>query len=52
MQHGKLSSNNHETYALDQQWFTLQQQDNWFALSQDPIKQREIWSTTMSQSHT
>ncbi len=52
MQHGKLSSNNHETYALDQQWITLQQQDNWFALSPDIIKQREIWSTIMSQSHT
>ncbi len=51
MQHGKLSSNNHETYALDQQWITLQQQDNWFALSPDIIKQREIWSTIMSQSH-
>jgi len=52
MQHGKLSSNNHETYALDQKWITLQQQDNWFALSPDIIKQREIWSTIMSQSHT
>ena len=52
MQHGKLSSNNHETYALDQQWITLQQQDNWFALSPDPIKQRAIWSTIISQSHT
>ena len=52
MQHGKLSSNNHENYALDQQWITLQQQDNWFALSPDPIKQRAIWSTIISQSHT
>ena len=47
MMYNKLSSNNHEIYALDQQWATLQKQDNWFALSQDPIKQRNIWSTIM-----
>ena len=47
MMYNKLSSNNHEIYALDQQWATLQKQDNWFALSQDPIKQRNIWSSIM-----
>lgn len=51
MRPDKLSSNKHEPYALDQQWFNLQTQDNWYALSPDPIKQREIWSTILKESH-
>ena len=52
MDHTKLSGNNFEPYALDQQWVSLQKSDNWYALSHDIITQREIWSTTMSESHT
>lgn len=51
MDHTKLSGNNFEQYALDQQWASLQRRDNWYALSPDIITQREIWSTIMSESH-
>jgi GR25 family glycosyltransferase involved in LPS biosynthesis len=52
MEHSKLSGNNFENWALDQKWFDIQMKDNWYVLSPDPIKQRAIWSTTMSESHT
>jgi len=52
MKSTKLSSNNHEIWALDQQWEQLQNKDNWFALSTDLFKQREIWSTILNTSHT
>ena len=52
MDHTKLSGNNFEQYALDQQWASLQRKDNWYALSPDIITQREIWSSIMSESHT
>ena len=52
MDHTKLSGNNFEPYALDQQWVSLQKSDNWYALSPDIITQREIWSSIMSESHT
>jgi GR25 family glycosyltransferase involved in LPS biosynthesis len=51
MNHGKLSSNNYEHWALDQRWAEIQDRDRWFALTPDPITQREIWSTTMTESH-
>lgn len=47
----KLSEKNHEKWALDQQWEILQARDHWYALSPDPIKQREIWSTILNESH-
>lgn len=46
-----LSGDNHEYWALDQKWMPLQEQDNWYSFSIDPIKQRSIWSTTMTNSH-
>lgn len=45
-----LSGDNHEYWALDQKWISLQEQDNWYSFSTDLIKQRNIWSTIM-QSH-
>jgi GR25 family glycosyltransferase involved in LPS biosynthesis len=51
MEHGKLSGNNYEFWALDQKWETLQEKDHWYAISPDPIKQREIWSTILNESH-
>lgn len=47
----KLNQPNYETYALDQQWAKLQNVDNWFALDEDPVKQRAIWSTIMKETH-
>jgi GR25 family glycosyltransferase involved in LPS biosynthesis len=47
----KLSGNGFEFWALDQKWAELQKKDNWYCLDKDPIKQREIWSTIMSESH-
>jgi GR25 family glycosyltransferase involved in LPS biosynthesis len=51
MVHHKLSGEGHEYWALDQKWFELQIKDKWFSLDKDPIVQRAIWSTTMSESH-
>lgn len=51
MQQDKLSGDKHEFWALDQKWETLQEKDNWYAISPDPIKQREIWSTILTESH-
>lgn len=51
MNHTKLSGNNYEHWALDQRWAELQDRDRWFALSPDPITQREIWSTILKESH-
>jgi GR25 family glycosyltransferase involved in LPS biosynthesis len=48
----KLSGNNHEYWALDQKWMPLQEQDRWYSFSIDLIKQRDIWSTTLQNSHT
>ena len=47
----RLNENNHEPWALDQQWRSLQERDRWYCLDKDLVKQRAIWSTTMSQSH-
>jgi len=51
MEHKKLSRTGFEYWALDQRWAELQIKDNWFVIDKDPIKQREIWSTIMSESH-
>ena len=51
MSSDKLSGDNQEYWALDQKWMPLQEQDNWYSFSIDPIKQRAIWSTTMIHSH-
>jgi len=51
MVHNKLSGDGFEHWALDQKWADLQRKDNWFILDKDPIKQRAIWSTIMSESH-
>jgi hypothetical protein len=52
MKPNNLSGNNHEYWALDQKWESLQASDQWYALSPDPIKQREIWSTILNESHS
>jgi hypothetical protein len=51
MKHTELSGDNYEPWALDQKWETLQAKDHWYCLDKDIIKQRAIWSTTMSESH-
>ena len=51
MNHNKLTGDNYEFWALDQKWAELQVKDNWFVLDKDPIKQRDIWSTIMKESH-
>ena len=51
MKPNKLSGNNYEFWALDQKWASLQKRDHWYALSPDPIKQREIWSSILTESH-
>ena len=51
LQPDRLSENKHEPWALDQQWQTLQERDKWYCLSKDPVKQREIWSTILTESH-
>jgi hypothetical protein len=51
MKHTELSGDNYEPWALDQQWATIQARDKWYCLDKDIVKQRAIWSTTMSQSH-
>ena len=52
MKHNKLTGDNYEFWALDQKWAELQVKDNWFVLDKDPIKQRDIWSTIMKESHS
>jgi len=52
MEHKKLSAGGFEIWALDQKWAELQIKDNWFVIDKDPIKQREIWSTIMTESHS
>jgi GR25 family glycosyltransferase involved in LPS biosynthesis len=52
MKPDKLNKNKHEPWALDQQWASLQERDRWYCLSKDPVKQREIWSTILKESHT
>lgn len=47
----RLNEDNYEPWALDQQWKSLQKRDRWYCLDKDIVKQRAIWSTTMSQSH-
>lgn len=37
-----------EPYALDQQWLRLQKKGNWYAFTDDLIKQRQIRSTIMT----
>lgn len=51
MEPHKLTDNGFEIWALDQKWTELQEKDNWFCYNKDPIKQRAIWSTIMSESH-
>lgn len=51
MQPEKLNEKNHEPWALDQQWAILQERDKWYSLEPDIIKQREIWSTILNESH-
>jgi hypothetical protein len=51
MLRSKLTGENYEHYALDQQWAKLQNSDNWYCLEDDIIKQRAIWSTIMKESH-
>ena len=46
-----LSGDNYEPWALDQQWANLQARDHWYCLSDDIVKQRAIWSTTLTNSH-
>jgi hypothetical protein len=46
-----LSGENYEYYALDQYWARLQTADNWYCFQDDIIKQRDIWSTIMKESH-
>lgn len=47
----RLNEDNYEPWALDQQWRILQERDRWYCFDKDLVKQRAIWSTTMSQSH-
>lgn len=51
MSSDKLSGDNHEYWALDQKWMPLQEQDNWYSFNTDLIKQRDIWSTILENSH-
>jgi GR25 family glycosyltransferase involved in LPS biosynthesis len=46
-----MTEQKHEPWALDQQWGSLQERDRWYCLNKDPVKQREIWSTILTQSH-
>lgn len=47
----RLSGDNYEYWALDQKWASLQESDQWFCISPDPFKQRDIWSTILNESH-
>jgi GR25 family glycosyltransferase involved in LPS biosynthesis len=51
MNSNKLTGDNYEYWALDQKWEELQKKDKWFCFSHDIITQRNIWSTTMQNSH-
>jgi len=51
MEPHKLTDNGFEIWALDQKWAEIQSKDNWFCYNKDPIKQRDIWSTILSESH-
>lgn len=51
MSPNNLSGDNYENWALDQKWMSLQEKDKWYSFSVDLIKQRDIWSTTMQNSH-
>ena len=51
MSPNNLSGDNYENWALDQKWFSLQEKDRWYSFSIDLIKQRDIWSTIMQNSH-
>ena len=48
MSPNKMNGNDYEHWALDQKWFDIQMKDKWFCFDKDPIKQREIWSTTQT----
>ena len=48
----KLTNDGYETWALDQKWAEIQGKDKWFCFDPDLIKQRQIWSTIMSESHS
>lgn len=52
MEHKNLSGQGFEYWALDQKWAELQIKDNWYVIDKDPIKQRAIWSTILSESHS
>lgn len=43
--------NGEEQFALDQQWFKLQEKDNWLGFKNDISKQRAIWSSTQTGVH-
>ena len=45
-----MTSEGYEHWALDQRWAEIQGKDNWFCINKDPIKQRNIWSTTQSDA--
>ena len=42
----KDGGQDHEPNTIDQIWGQLQKKDNWFGFTKDPIKQRNIWSTS------
>ena len=48
----KLSGNNFEPWALDQQWSNLQESDIWYCLNKDLFIQGNSPSTIMAESHT
>ena len=50
LQPDKLSGKGYEPWALDQKWASLQERDHWYCLNPDPIKQRAIWSTIMTET--
>lgn len=50
LQPDRLTQKGHEPWALDQQWASLQERDHWYCLNPDPIKQRAIWSTIMTET--
>ncbi len=35
----------------NEKWMSMQEKDKWYSFSIDLIKQREIWSTIMKNSH-
>lgn len=46
----KMNQDKLEPWALDQQWAKLQRNDRWYCFEEDPVTQRNIWSTTESHS--